>query len=114
MKENYPVYVKWTKILDWIMDRAESFPKSVRFTISTRMVNLSLDIMELIIESIYSTPQKRGAVIDRTNLKLEQLRVFIRIAMERKYLSARQYEFIAKDINEAGKMLGGWKKHETG
>ncbi|MBU3915144.1 diversity-generating retroelement protein Avd [bacterium] len=95
------------------MDRSESFPKSVRFTLSSRLVNLSLDMIELIVEAIYSSPGNRHAIINRMNLKLEQLRVLIRIAMDRKYLSFRQYEFIAGEINETGKMLGGWKKHET-
>jgi hypothetical protein len=114
MKENYPIFIKWSKILDWLMDKVETFPKSVRFTISTRIVNLSLDIMEMIVESIYSQSHKRISIINQTNLKLEQLRVFIRITMERRYLSSRQFEYIAEEINEAGKMLGGWKKHEKG
>ena len=112
MKENYPIFVKWHQTLDWLLNRVESFPKSVRFSISTRIVNLSLDIMELIVDSIYSPPPKRAAIIDQTNLKLEKLRVFVRICMERRYLSLRQFEYIAEEIDEAGRMLGGWKRSE--
>lgn len=112
MKENYPIFVKWSKIMDWLMDKVETFPKCVRFTISTRIVNLALDIMELIVESIYTPSQERISIINRTNLKLEQLRIFIRIAMERRYLSSRQYGYIAEEVDIAGKMLGGWKRHE--
>ncbi|MBT4526184.1 MAG: diversity-generating retroelement protein Avd [Deltaproteobacteria bacterium] len=112
MNEDYPIFVKWLSILDWLMDRAESFPKSVRFTVSSRLVNLSLEIMDGIIELIYS--RNKAKMINQANLKLEKLRVLIRICFKRRYLSAKQYEYIAEEINESGRMLGGWKKYETG
>jgi hypothetical protein len=30
--------------------------------------------------------------------------------MDKKYLSLAQYEHLAREINEAGKMVGGWIK----
>jgi len=46
MKENYPVFVKWLDATDWILDKVEKFPKSVRFTISGRIADMTLDVME--------------------------------------------------------------------
>ena len=82
MNEDYPIFVKWLSILDWLMDRAESFPKSVRFTVSSRLVNLSLEIMDGIIELIYS--RNKAKMINQANLKLEKLRVLIRICFKRR------------------------------
>ncbi len=106
--EQYPVFKKWYEILNWIMDRAEKFPKSVRFSITNRILNISMDILELVIEAIYT--KERSYILRRINLYIEKLRVFFRLSYQRKYINVRQYEFISKEINEFGRMIGGWAK----
>jgi four helix bundle protein len=108
MKEDYPVFRKWYKIFDWILDTTEKFPKSVRFTISQRIINVSLEILESIIEAIYRKDKEH--ILQNINLDLEKNRVFFRISYERKYISNSQYEYIAKELEETGKMVGGWLK----
>ncbi len=108
MSEKYPVFVKWFEAVDWILNSVEKFPKSVRFTISSRITNISLDVMERIIEAIYS--KNRVHILDQINLDLEKLRVMFRICHRRKYISVKQYEYIGEIVTETGKMIGGWKK----
>ena len=108
MNEKFPIFVKWFDATDWILDIVEKFPKSVRFTISGRITNLTLDVMEGIIEAIYT--KDRSYILDRINLYIEKLRVMFRITYKRKYISAKQYEYISGRLNETGKMIGGWKK----
>lgn len=108
MNKDYPVFNKWLTVQDWILDRTEVFPKSVRFSFSDRIANLSLDITEGIIEAIYS--KDRAYILDKLNLYIEKLRVLFRISFNRKYLSSSQYEFISRELNETGVMVGGWRK----
>ena len=108
MNEKYPVYIKWYKTLDWILDTAEKYPKSVRFTISGKISEFSVIIMEKIIEAIYS--KKRIDILQEINIYIEKLRVFFRISYDRKYISTNQFEFICTEIEETGKMIGGWIK----
>lgn len=109
MKPNdYPLFTHWYKTLDWILQRCEGFPKDVRFTISNRIANAALDVLELIIEAIYSKDRK--PILLKINLLLEKLRIFFRLSMDRKYISMKQYEYISLEINEGGKMVGGWIK----
>jgi hypothetical protein len=108
MKEDYPIYVKWSEVTDWILDTIEKFPKSVRFSLSSRIADLTLDIIEGIVEAIYT--RQRGHILDRINLYMEKLRVLFRICFRRKYLSVKQYEYISGHLEETGKMIGGWRK----
>lgn len=108
MNENYPVFDKWYRILSWIMDMCEKYPKSVRFSLSGRIASMSIDIIESIIEAIYA--KKRCHILRRINLYMEKLRVLFRLSCDRKYISVKQYEYITREINEAGKMIGGWIK----
>jgi hypothetical protein len=108
VKEDYPVYVKWLSIVDWLMDLSEKYPKSVRFSLSNRIVNRALDIQELIIEAIYV--KKRIDLLHSVNRNMEILRSYMQISVNRKYISVKQYEYIGREMNEAGSMIGGWLK----
>jgi len=108
MKEEYPLFVKWQEILNYLLDKVEKFPRNVRFTVSDRMINLGFDIMEAIVEGIYT--RSRTDILRRANLYMEKLRIYVRICLERRYLSVRQYEYLSENILQAGRMLGGWIK----
>jgi four helix bundle protein len=107
-REDYPLFVHWYKTLDWILTTVEKFPKQARFTVGQRLTDNALDIVEHITEAIYA--KKRAHILDAVNLSLEKQRVLFRIAHDRRYISTRQYEYIAKALDEAGRMAGGWRK----
>lgn len=108
MNEDYPLFKKWSDILDWILDKCEKYPKNVRFTLSSRIASVSIEIIEKIIEAIYS--KNKIELLTSININLEKLRVFFRISYNRRYISSSQYEFIIREMNEAGAMVGGWLK----
>ena len=108
MKEDYPLFVHWYKTLDWILSTVERFPRSARFTLGSRLADASLDTMELITEAIYTRSRKQ--ILDRINLCIEKQRVLFRIATDRRYLSLKQHEHIARALDEAGRMAGGWRE----
>lgn len=106
----FPLFEHWYKTMSWILDRCDQMPKHTRFTLSSRIVQLCLDIGELIIEAIYK--KQRLPILYSINVKLEQLRLLIRLSKDRSYLSLSQYEFGIIEINKAGKMCGGWIKKQ--
>lgn len=108
MKETYPLFVHWYDTLNWILATVERFPKHARFSLASRLADAALDTMTLIVEAIYA--KQRVRLLDRVNLLLEQQRVLFRIACDRQYLAKRQYEYIANALDEAGRMVGGWRK----
>lgn len=42
MSEDLPVLNAWSDFLDWFFDTLDRFPKKVRFTLTTRLLNLRL------------------------------------------------------------------------
>lgn len=108
MKENYPLFAHWYKTLDWILTTVENFPKKARFSLASRIADIALDTIELIVEAIYA--KDRVHILDKINLYMEKQRILFRIAYDRRYISLRQHEFISTSVDEAGKMVGGWRK----
>jgi hypothetical protein len=106
--DNYPLFVHWSDSLDWILTTCDRIPKAQRFTLANRIATHSLDVAELIAEAIYT--KERRPILKHINLKLEKLRILFRICHSRRYISTRQYAYIAARIDESGRMCGGWMK----
>ena len=53
-----PIFVKWIEFLKWFLPTLEKFPKKLRFTITNRVENIALDIVELLIEAKYSREKR--------------------------------------------------------
>lgn len=100
--------MKWRTIVEYTLERCGSFPKNVRFSLCQRLTNLTLDVMELIVEAIYT--KARSDILRRANLCIEKIRVLWQISVNRRYISVQQYGYIGGEIDEAGRMVGGWRK----
>lgn len=101
-----PLFVHWEKTLKDILARTEKFPKRVRFTLSSRIDNFTLDILEKIVEARYA--KDKAAALSQASLALEKLRVLLRVSHDERHLDDRGYEHVCRNIDEAGRMIGGW------
>ncbi len=108
MKHDYPLYVKWMDTALWILQRTERYPKNLRFSLAQRVDNTCLEILELIVQTIYSSSKRE--LLSRINLKLDVLRALLQMSHKLKLLSESQYEYISRELLESGKMVGGWLK----
>lgn len=97
-------YLIWINIVSHI-------PKSSRYTIGARIENKFLDLLELSYTAYFTQKDKKEYKISECILTLDTLKFFLSIAWEAKIISNKQYEELAQKLDEAGKMLGGWKKN---
>ena len=108
MREDYPLYVKWRYITGYMLDICSKYPKNVRFNLANRITNISLDILEGVVSAIYDKTKRE--ILIQLNLKLEILRALLHISVDRHYISVNQYAHISEEVDQAGKMVGGWLK----
>ncbi|MYH82461.1 four helix bundle protein [Candidatus Poribacteria bacterium] len=71
-------------VILWLMGRVEKFPRSQKFTLGDRIVNISLDTLDVLIEATYT--RKRLPLLQKANVQLEKLRYLIRICHDFKLL----------------------------
>ncbi len=110
--QDLPVFVKWMDFLKWLLLTTEKFPKRVRFTFADRINVLGLDMIEDLIEARFTSGKTQ--TLRNANLRLEKLRVLLRLCFETRLLSQKTYQHAMMRINEIGKMLGGWMKQQKG
>ena len=88
--------------------RTRKLPRDLKFVLGDRMLGTTYDVFDLLIEARYS--RSRVPLLRRANVMLERLRFQVRLCMEERLISVRQYEYIAEMVNEVGRMVGGWLK----
>ena len=108
MKAVTPVVEKHYRLILWMLPKIANFPKDQRFLLADRIEVLLLDILELLIEAVY-TKEKKG-ILSQVNLKLDFLRFMMRLAKDMKYISLKGYDFLCQAAIEVGRMVGGWSK----
>ena len=94
----------------WI-DFVPHMSKSSRFTIGARIENKFLDLLELTHTTYFTEKDKKAEKITECILLLDTLKFLISIAWEGKIIPANKFEELAKKLEEAGRMFGGWKKN---
>lgn len=108
MKAITPVVEKHYRMILWMLPKIANFPKDQRFLLADRIEVLLLDILQLLIEAVY-TKEKRS-ILAQVNLKLDFLRFMMRLAKDMKYVNMGSYDFFCQSAIEVGKMVGGWSK----
>lgn len=103
--------ILWERVVGDLLDRTAKFPKVVRFTFAGRIDGLALDFLERIAEARWAPAPRRRALLGEADLLLVRLHVLLRLAHERRYMDSGGFEHVVRGLDEAGRMLGGWRKH---
>jgi hypothetical protein len=110
-QDKIPLFIQWIEFLPWIFQTTSKFPKSLRASLTTRIENLSLEVVERILQATYKTQKKE--VLKEINLLLENIRILFRLAHTLKCLNTNSYEYAMTQLLIAGKQVGGWHKQQT-
>ena len=84
--------------------------KGARYTISARIENTFLDLLEQAYTAYFSAKEKKADKIAECIFTLDILKFLISIAWEGKLISHGQCETLVVKLEEIGKMFGGWRK----
>ena len=103
-----PVVEKHYQLILWMLPKIANFPKDQRFLLADRIERILLDILEMLIEAVYS--KNKREILIKVNLKLDLLRFMMRIAKDMKYVKLNAYDYFCQSSIEIGRMVGGWQK----
>lgn len=85
-------------------------PKQERYTIFLKCENIILEIIEGILEVSELYKNEKSPVLRKTSRKLNLLRVFVRLMKDTGSIKLKNYSLMEEEIDEIGRMLGGWIK----
>jgi hypothetical protein len=106
--EELIVITKTYDLILWSCNHTSRFPRQHRFVLGERLERTLYELLETLIQAKYS--HDRLTLLNEANLTLEILRFQVRLAKDLQCLKATSYGFAAKQIDEIGKLVGGWLK----
>lgn len=106
MISDLKVFQKTYDLLLYMYPILQKYPKSERFSLRQRMENSLLCVLKDLIAAHYLREKREP--LEHANLELEKLRIFLRLSYDLKFLDLRRFEICSRQLNEIGKMVGGW------
>ncbi len=103
-----PIFKKAYDLFKLFHEYRKVVPKQDRFTIFERCEQLILDVIESILQASGEQKQAKGPTLERCSLKLNLLRVFVRLMKDVKAIDSKKYVALESVVDEIGRMLGGW------
>ena len=108
-----PIVQKTYETAQWLVLKAARFPKTHKFTLGDRIAGRALDLLETLAGAAYAR-QGRTDLFDRADRQISGLRYLLRMAKDLKLVSIDGYGHGSESLEEIGRMLGGWRKFESG
>lgn len=87
-----------------------NMPRTERFGIGLRIDNQFLDLLEFLRKAMYSPMPKKLEILENALTTTDSIRFFLQISWETKLVPNDQFIALGKEIEEIGKIVGGWKK----
>lgn len=87
-----------------------SVPKQDRYTLWQKCENLLIDILEGILLASQQSKFEKLPTLEKASVKLNFMRVCVRLLKDVKAIDDKKYVLIEADLDEIGRMLGGWIK----
>lgn len=84
--------------------------RTERFGIGDRVDGLWLDLLDALRKASYANASDKVSVLDEAIRRIDAVRFFLQIAWESKLMAESHFIALGKDIEEIGRMTGGWKK----
>ena len=103
------VLAKFEEFSGWFLDRTAKWPKHARFTLTQRLENHALDVLEELVVARYERSGRRPR-LERVNLKLERMRHLLRLALRAHACPHKVFESSMRQLDETGRMLHGWRQ----
>jgi len=106
MLDDLIIFQKTYDLILWLFPIINRFPKKQRFVLGQQIENELIEIIKDII--LANNERNKTEILKRISVRLDTLRVLVRLAKDLRFLSIKQYGDTATKINEIGKLLNGW------
>jgi hypothetical protein len=83
-------------------------PEKLSLQRAAKLENHILDFIEL--TTVANMRKQKLPLLEQADEKLARLRLLFRLSYEMRFINLKSYEHGSKQMNELGRLLGGWIK----
>jgi len=103
LKKSYDLYKEFYKLRLVV-------PKQDRYILWQKCESTLITVLEGILLASQQSRIEKLSTLEKTSVKLNFLKVCVRLMKDVKAISPKTYILIEAELDEIGKMLGGWIK----
>ena len=103
LKKSYDLYIEFYKL-------RLTVPKQDRYTLWQKSENILIEVIEGILFASQQSKIEKLPTLEKVSVKLNFLKICIRLMKDIKAITPKTYIVIEANLDEIGKMLGGWIK----
>ena len=93
----------------WHQYRSD-LPKSARYTLGDKIDTTFIRALEFLYIASYQSKTEKLPTLRSAIRAIDVLKFFLRIAWELHVLDTKKYANVSEEVEELGRMVGGWKK----
>jgi four helix bundle protein len=103
-----PIFQKSYDLYKQMHEYQKVIPKHDRYTVYTKAEESLLLVISNLFKASTVDKEHKLTLLEQTSTELNLLRVFIRLLKDIKALDNKKYLALQSEIDEIGRMLGGW------
>jgi hypothetical protein len=88
--------------------QVDNLPRKSRYTLGSKIDVAFISVLELLFVASYQTPREKTATLLSALRRFDVLKFLLRVAWEMHAIDTAFYARISLQMDETGKMLGGW------
>lgn len=110
-KSNFPPVIEHLKnaYKQWILIE-RNLPKCERYGLGQKVDFLFTDLLDILQKASFSPIESKISILGQSLSIIDSLRFFIQLCWELKLIPPKQFTLIGQEIEDIGKMVGGWRK----
>lgn len=105
-----PIFQKSYDLYKQMHEYQKLIPKHDRYTVYSRAEDCLLKVLANLFKASAVYKAEKLVLLEEASAELNLLRVFIRLLKDIKSLDNNKYLALQSEIDEIGRMLGGWIK----
>ena len=86
------------------------FPKPKRYTLGQNLDNITLEIIKQVVSAGYVARERKLPAVEKAIALTNVVKILLRLAKDTKTLDNKKYLILESNLQEIGRMLGGWKR----
>ncbi|MBI2454082.1 MAG: diversity-generating retroelement protein Avd [Parcubacteria group bacterium] len=111
---NTPLFKKVYDLYKEFYFCLRDFPKTERYSLGQKCNLLIAELLEHVFQVNYAHKSGKLVYLEQASLKLNLLRIYLRLAKDIRVLKDEEYIYFQTEIEEIGRMLGGWSRFIKG
>jgi len=103
-----PIFQKSYDLYKQMHVYQKAIPKHDRYTVYTKAEESMLLVISSLFKASATEKEHKLILLEQTSTELNLLRIFIRLLKDIQALDNKKYLALQSEIDEIGRMLGGW------